>query len=121
MGLGSIVEYEKLRSTAKSVYSIVEENITQRMLAARDVKYKKSLSKQDREDLELLVYSVFSNINLEDDVDNGLIETMLSEPRINGTVDRFVSELIDDDSSASERRDARIIALARYHLGEENV
>lgn len=121
MGIGNILSYERLRTTSTNVYNIVEKNLTDRMLVIKDIKYKKSLSKQDRKDLETLIYSVFSNINLNEEVTDSIIENILSNPSINPVVDMFVKAYNGDKNttlSASGRREARIIALARYHLGE---
>lgn len=122
MGIGQLSEFLSLRTKAAQVYTEVEDNLTKRMLELKGVKYKKSLSKEDRKNLETLVYGVFSNMNLLEDVTNERIEEVLSAPSINCYVDRLVKEFANvEDMSTSERRDVRINALASYHLGAKNV
>lgn len=120
MGLGSVIEYERLRKASAQAYTIVEKSLTSRMLEVRNVKYKKSLSKKDKEDLEQLVFSVFSNMDLNVEVTDEVIDEQLSDIKINNTVARYVEEF-GELKTADARRDVRIVALARYHLGEENV
>jgi len=118
MGLGILQFYSGLKKTLAADYSYIEDALTSRMLNLRDVKYKKALSKEDRKDLEVLTFAVFST--LVDDqavVDNIFIEDCLQNPTINPHVNFYVHQIkkqMAEDLSAQDRRDVRIMALATY-------
>lgn len=115
-GLGSIMEYERLKTYSSNAYSRVEELLTERVLKVEGVKYKKSLTKSDRLQLESLIHLVFSNVGQDTFIDNIFIDAILENPTMNMTVDFYAAKAMDAPgcSSAQDRRDARIMALATY-------
>jgi hypothetical protein len=115
-GLGSIATYESFKTTASVAYEIVENALTNLMLEARGLEYKKELSKEDRENLEGLVYAVFSNLSVWDSVDDEVVTSILANDlTIDGTVDAIVQERLSTfttEPTAQDRRDVRASAIA---------
>lgn len=115
-GLGSITRYEGFKSSAGMAYELVENSLTNLMLNARGLKYKKELSREDRENLEGLVYAVFSNLSVWDSVDDELVVSILENNQtISGEVDSIVQErlaMLPVEPTAQDRRDIRTSALA---------
>ncbi len=121
MGLGAF-EYDVIRTKAAAAYQSVEDILTSMMLNVRGSKYKKQLSKTDREDLENLIFTVYSNINIYEDVTQEVVNTTLAELSINATVHQLYSEVKEyfgNEPTAEQRREARIIAMSHYSSLEE--
>lgn len=118
-GLSSLIVYENLKQKFLAKYSELEEIMANLMLDARGVKYKKSLSKEDRLNLEGLTYAVFSNISTNDDISKDLVLQMLaSNPTIAYRVDELVSQMSDKlrASTVQDRREIRASAMALYYM-----
>jgi len=121
-GLGALQYYTKVKSALENNYSYIEEVLTDRMLKVKSAKYKKSLAKQDREDLESIVFAIFSNVpNDNFECDESFIDSQLKSIAINPDVASLeqVLDFYSSSKSAQARRDNRIMALATYfHEGE---
>lgn len=115
-GLGSFVQYETLKKSAGLAYEIVENSLTNLMLDARGLAYKKELSKEDRENLEGLVYAVFSNLSVWDSVDDEMVLAILEcQKGIDGEVDNIVQDRLSSlttEPTTQDRREARASAVA---------
>lgn len=121
MGLGSF-EYDLIRTKAANAYEAVENSLTAMILNARGLKYKKQLSKADREDLENLVFSVYSNIDIYSVPTDDDIAEILSNPFANQSVAQLYQEVqqcFGESMTAEQRREARIIAMSHYNSQEE--
>lgn len=113
MGLGA---YEEIRALARDTYDYVEKELTDRMLIIKDVKWKKSLSGEDKIALDKMIHIVFSNMTDEENT----IDEILCAPSINNEFESIFEEIIKDKNlTASEKREARIIALSRYFWEEK--
>ena len=115
-GLGSVnaATYESMKYGVSALYDVVENILTSRMLKLRSVKYKKSLGKEDRQNLENLIELVFSNVYGSDEVNDDFVDSILENPRINDRVKAYMSEVIFKDNTSWAKRENRIIALTRY-------
>lgn len=114
-GLGSLFLYEDFKKRAGLAYELVENFLTKLALDARGLKYKKELSREDRENLEGLVYAVFSNLSVWDNLEEEqFISILENNQTINGDVDRIVQDRLATfiEPSAQDRRDIRASALA---------
>lgn len=121
MGLGSF-EYDIIRTKASVAYQVTEDMLTSMMLNARGMKYKKQLSKTDRDDLENLIFSVYSNLDIFEEVTQDTINQTLSNLSINPIVLQLYSDVQDyfgNALTAEQRREARIIAMSHYSSLEE--
>jgi len=115
MGLG-ILQYEKLKSFSLASYDKIEKNLTKRLIKDRGVKYKKSLSKEDRSNLEYLTFMIFSNIQRDDEIDDDFIDFILMNPTINRKVEGYYKSSAEniDELTATARREMKAVALATY-------
>jgi hypothetical protein len=115
-GLGAMLEYERIKANAADDYNTIETIMTDRMLELKRVRYKKSLAKDDRLQLETLIHLVFSNVKQDSYVNSDFIDSILKNPTMNMTVDFYAAKAMDVPgcSSAQDRRNARIMALATY-------
>lgn len=114
MGLGSVLAIEALKDKALSAYEFVEDYLTALMIQSRGVAYKKSLAKADRNDLEDLIVAVYSNIELDADINNDTIHLLLENPVLDkdfAAMYRSVCDLSDKELSADNRRIFRSMAL----------
>jgi hypothetical protein len=120
MGLGNLLEYEKYRVDAHDTYNYVEDFITTLTLEHKDVKYKKSLSKEDKEALDELIYVVYSNLDLNSEIDDSVILRGIANANLNMEFHYLVNRQ-GEKSTIAERREARASALAMLHIqGEED-
>lgn len=121
--LGYVWDYELNKVSALELYEKVEDTLTQLTLKTRGLKYKKELTKEDRESLENLVYSVFSHMNIDDEVSESVVLQILeTNPTINGEIDQFVKmrlASLNSEPSIQERREIRAQALAYLSTEEE--
>jgi hypothetical protein len=117
-GLGTLQFYSRIKKALSAEYSYIEDSLTDRMLQVRNVKYKKALSKKDREDLETLIFAVFSHVTEDNTIgDEQFIEDILQDIKINPSVDFYAKQIIRQmagDLTAQDRRDVRVMALATY-------
>jgi len=117
-GLGTLQFYSRMKKVLSAEYSYIEDSLTDRMLQVRGAKYKKALNKKDREDLEQLVFTVFSNVTEDNVIGNEqFIDDVLQNPTINPHVDFYTKQIAKQmagDLTAQDRRDVRIMALATY-------
>lgn len=122
--LGFVWDYEINKVAALEIYEKVEDILTQMTLKARGSKYKKELSKDDRDTLEGLVYAVFTNLHVDDEITEDYVVSVLENSlSINADVDFLVRqrlELFEGEPSAQERREIRAQALAMYCTKEED-
>jgi hypothetical protein len=116
MGLGSIIEHEKLKSVAANIYSEVDKILTGAVLAKRGLKYKKELQAEDRDALDSLVLMAFSNCGVEFSPD-GVME-MLAAPEPNENFLSILSHL-GEAGTAAEIREKRILAFTILHGAED--
>jgi hypothetical protein len=122
MGLGTL-EYELLREKAISAYESVEEYLTSLMLKSRDVDYKKSLSKADRDNLDGLIGVIFSNVSLDEEITEDYVNKLLENPSLHPVVGEYYRDTEQNcgpfsKMTAAARRRMRAVSMLRhYRLG----
>jgi len=118
MGIGAIKYYSRMKKALAAEYSYIEDSLTDRMLQVRGAKYKKALSKKDRQDLETLTFAVFSNVTEDNVIGNEqFIDNTLQGLTINPHVDFYakqIEEQMGSNLTVQDRRDIRIMALITY-------
>jgi hypothetical protein len=122
--LGFVWSYEINKVAALELYEKVEDILTRMTLATRNLKYKKELSKDDKEALEYLTYAVFSHLHVDDEITEDYVLSFIeSGLSVNDFVNALANErlsLFDGEPTAQDRRDIRAQALAMYCTREDD-
>lgn len=116
-GMAAILSrYEELKAKGSKIYSEVDAIMANKTLELKGVKYKKSLSSQDREALDGLTYAIFTHLNPSDVVTESLIMKTLSTygSETNGYIGGMVV-----DGTFEEKKNIRVANWATFHMDVE--
>lgn len=122
-GMAFVKELMSFKSLAMATYTDVEEHLTSRLLESRGLKYKKALSKSDRDGLENLSVEVFSRVRLGEssgrsiDAVMGNIKNSINQiaPIVNELKQDFI-QINDREPNAHERREIYATARATWEM-----
>lgn len=113
------VQYEEQKAHCLAHIENIERIITETVLSAKGKKYKKSLSKKERQGIEDMSFAVASNIDYLLPVDLSVIQGILEVyPKMNVRT-AFIYDLMSNpDMTLQQRKNAMAGAIATYDMEE---
>lgn len=122
-GMAFIKDFMNVRIFAFDIYKRTEDVIFSRILENRGVKYKKSLSKEDKENIDRLVMSTFSNMDIYEDcsVNDVLASAGPPNPSYLSCLDELTKNFVEKmqrEPNAKEIREIRVNAKVLYEIGD---
>lgn len=116
-GMAWIKEYEKQRAYAIEHINKIEKVITETILESKGKKYKKSLSKKERQGIEDISFAVASNMDVLIPAKLEIIQENLRDyPRMHRRTAEIYSQLKEDGMSLEQRKFAMASAIATYEM-----
>jgi hypothetical protein len=120
-GMAFISEYETEKRKALACINKVDELITKEILQAKSKKYKKSLSKKDRQGIEDISFAIASHYNLDVEVTFSNIQDVLrARNSVKHAVHNLYNEIISPGLSLDNRKLIMATAIAMYNMEVEN-
>jgi len=118
-GMAWIIEYEKQKSYSLAHIESIEKVVTETILTSQNKKYKKSLSKDDRQGIEEIVFAVASNLDHLITPTIDVVQKVIQRcPRINSRAAEIYASLSNSSMGLSERKTAMASAIATYEMEE---
>ncbi len=117
MGIGSFEYYAKVKGLLEDSYARIESSLTHKMLELKNVKYKKSLSGEDRKLLDNLVFIVFSNLESPNTLSSdAFVDRQLKDIKINPEAAAIEQSLwmLSSSNNSQALRANRVMAMAQY-------
>lgn len=120
--LSWMVMYEQQKQYNLDHINNIENIVTEAILTTRGKKYKKSLSKVDREGIEQITFAVASNIDHLIKIDLEIIQdTIKSHPRMNSRAAQIYNKMLSDGMTIKQRKDTMAGAIAIYDMEEDRM
>jgi hypothetical protein len=116
-GMARILDYEKYKTSAASQLNTIEKFITGQLLDLRDKKYKKELTRSDRQAIEDITFVTASRMDPQPDpTDNTILKILEVHKTILPEVGRIYSQMKEDGMSLAERKNTMASALAMFEI-----
>jgi len=114
-----IVTYEKAKASSLDHINNIERIITVAILNTRGKKYKKSLSKKDREGIEQISFAIASNVDDLIPMDLEAAQDILRNyPSMQSRTATIYSQMLCPEMNLQQRKSAMAGAIATYDLEE---
>lgn len=115
-GMSWLMEYEEEKTKATTHIANIEEIVTETILSAKGKKYKKALSKHDREGIEQITYAVASHLDFDLVSLDNIQNILRARSSMHSGVYRKYSELLSNDMSLDQRKLAIATAIAMRNM-----